>query len=86
MKNMHNIVSDVLAEIRANHRIRESVDYNENERIWNIELRLGISRFDIELYMDGENVSAGGVLRCVGFSDRFQTRFMDTLMNKLELT
>ena len=86
MKNIHNIVSDVLTEIHANRRIRELVDYNENERIWNIRLRLGVSMFDVELYMDGENVSAGGVLRCVGFSDRFQIRFMDTLMNKLELT
>lgn len=85
MMSIHNIVSDVLMEIRANRRIRELIEFNENERTWKIHLQLGVSRFDVELYMDGDEVSAGAVMRCIGFSDRFQMRFMDTLMNKLEL-
>jgi hypothetical protein len=85
MRNLQNVVSDVLAQIRANRRIREQIDYDENEGIYNIQLRLGVSAMDIELYEERGRILGGGVLRCVGFGQRFQAAFMDTLLNALEL-
>jgi hypothetical protein len=84
MANMHNAVTDALEEIRANPRIQQHIQFIPNDNIYQILLTRGVARLSIEMVLDGGDYT-GYVMEKRGFSDRFQQRFMDTLMNKLEL-
>ena len=84
MANMHNAVTDALVEIRANPRIQQHIQFIPNDNIYQIVLTRGVSRLSIEMILDGGDYT-GYVMEKRGFSDRFQQRFMDTLMNKLEV-
>jgi hypothetical protein len=83
--NMHNAVSDALVEIRANPRIQQHIEFIPNDNIYRVELVRGVSRLCIEMISDDHQGYVGYVMEKRGFSDRFQERFMDALMNKLEL-
>ena len=84
MANMHNAVSDALVEIRANPRIQQHIEFIPNDNIYQIKLTRGVARLLIEMILDGGEYT-GYVMEKRGFSDRFQQRFMDALMNKLDL-
>lgn len=82
--NVHNAVSQALVDIRANHRIREEVEYEANNDLYMVKLTLGVSELVAEIIVSPDQPVVAGVLRCVGFGQRFQERFMDRLLSLLD--
>lgn len=84
MMNVHNAVSQALVDIRANHRIQEHVEYEANNDLYMVKLTLGVSELVAEIIISPEQPVVAAVLRCVGFGQRFQERFMDSLLSLLD--
>ena len=83
MRNVHNAVSDALMAIRANRGIQDKIELDANNPgryiITLTHVNLQKNLVAEVLTVNGEFDSAG-VLERVGFSQRFETNFMDALM------
>ena len=85
MKNIHNALSDVLEHYNG-ELSGQVIEEHENNR-WKIQVRHiqdANSLLEIEI-LDIENEPIGCVLQRVNIGRRSMNRFMDRLMNALEL-
>lgn len=85
MKNIHNALSDVLEHYNG-ELSGQVIEEHENNR-WKIQVRHiqdANSLLEIEI-LDIENEPVGCVLQRVNIGRKSMNRFMDRLMNALEL-
>ena len=83
MRNLHNVVSDALQNVRGGRGATERVDNpTGNEIEYIVDIQKGERFMRLEVFLDHGGCTAV-VLSRVGWSARFMNEFMDYIMDEM---
>ena len=83
MRNLHNVVSDALQNVRGGRGATQSVDNPAGDEIeYIVDIKKGERFMRLEVFLDHGGCTAG-VLSRVGWSTRFMHELLEYIMDEM---